>query len=221
MSEPSITRVFLVDDHPLVRESLASLIARQPDLSVCGEADRPASALAAIASLKPDVAVVDLSLGDGSGLELIRDLKRMHPEVAVLVLSMHDESLYAERALRAGARGYIMKREATRNVILAIRRVREGKIAVSPRLAEDLASRLIDTTPTSPADPVTTLSDRELEVFRLVGEGRQTRQIAEALHLSAKTVQAYYARIKEKLGAHNSNELLREAVRWVQEREGR
>lgn len=220
MSGSPPTRVFLVDDHPLVRESLASLVSHQPDLSVCGEADRPGPALAAIASLKPDVAIVDLSLGDGSGLDLIRDLRRMHPEVAILVLSMHDESLYAERALRAGARGYIMKREATRNVILAIRRVREGKIAVSPRLAESLAEKLIDASPGDSADPVASLSDRELEVFRLVGEGRQTRHIADALHLSAKTVQAYYARIKEKLGARNANELLREAVRWVQEREG-
>jgi len=216
----SRTRVFLVDDHPLVRESLASLIERQPDLCVCGEADRAAAALAAIATAKPDVAIVDLSLGDGSGLELIRGLRQMHPQVAVLVLSMHDEELYAERALRAGARGYIMKREATRNVILAIRRVREGKIAVSGRLAETLAAKVI-ATPSAGADPVTTLSDRELEVFRLVGEGRQTRQIADALHLSAKTVQAYYARIKEKLGVTNANELLREAIRWVQQRDGR
>ncbi len=217
MSGGAPTRVFLVDDHPLVRESLASLIDRQPDLEVCGEADHPASALAAIAAAKPDVAIVDLSLGEGSGLELIRDLKQLHPQVGVLVLSMHDENLYAERALRAGARGYIMKREATRNVIVAIRRVRAGKIAVSERLAEALAAKLITASPAA-ADPVATLSDRELEVFRLVGEGRSTRQIAEALHLSAKTVQAYYARIKVKLGVTHANEMMREAVRWAEER---
>lgn len=214
------TRVFLVDDHPLVRESLTSLIERQPDLSVCGEADGAGGALAAIAAAQPDVAIVDLSLGERSGLELIRDLKLHHPRIAVLVLSMHDEDLYAERALRAGARGYIMKREATRNVIVAIRRVREGKIAVSEQLAETLATKLVSGAPTGPGSPVEQLSDRELEVFRLVGEGRPTRQIAESLHLSVKTVQAYYARIKDKLGVGTANELLREAIRWVEEKDG-
>ena len=214
------TRVFLVDDHPLVRESLASLIQRQPDLSVCGEADNPAAALTGITAAQPDVAIVDLSLGERTGLDLIRDLKTSHPRVAVLVLSMHDEQLYAERALRAGARGYIMKREATRNVILAIRRVREGKIVVSEALAESLAARLVGGATGGPDSPVGSLSDRELEVFRLVGEGRTTRQIADTLHLSVKTVQAYYARIKEKLGAGSANEMLREAIRWIEERGG-
>lgn len=214
------TRVYLVDDHPLVRESLASLIQRQPDLSVCGEADNPASALSGIAAAQPDVAIVDLSLGERTGLDLIRDLKTAHPRVAVLVLSMHDEQLYAERALRAGARGYIMKREATRNVILAIRRVREGKIVVSEAVAESLAARLVGGVSGGPDSPVASLSDRELEVFRLVGEGRTTRQIADTLHLSVKTVQAYYARIKEKLGAGSANEMLREAIRWIEERGG-
>ena len=217
MSVPGRTQVFLVDDHPLVRESLARLIEQQPDLHVCGEADTAASALAAIGAARPDVAIVDLSLGDRSGIDLIRDLKQIHPRVAVLVLSMHDEQLYAERALRAGARGYIMKREATRNVILAIRRVLAGKIAVSDRVAESLAERLVSGAPSGAESPVATLSDRELEVFRLMGEGRLTRQIAEALHLSVKTVQAYQARIKEKLGVTTANELLREAVRWVGE----
>jgi DNA-binding NarL/FixJ family response regulator len=214
------TRVFLVDDHPLVRESLASLIERQPDLSVCGEADSPGAALHGIAATEPDVAIVDLSLGERTGLDLIRDLKTSHPRVAVLVLSMHDEQLYAERALRAGARGYIMKREATRNVILAIRRVCEGKIVVSEAVAESLAARLVGGVSGGPDSPVASLSDRELEVFRLVGEGRTTRQIAESLHLSVKTVQAYYARIKEKLGAGSANEMLREAIRWIEERGG-
>ncbi len=221
MSGPTKTRVFLVDDHPLVRESLASLIDRQPDLSVCGEADGAAKALATIGAAHADVAIVDLSLDDRSGLDLIRQLKLAHPQVAVLVLSMHDEGLYAERALRAGARGYIMKREATRNVILAIRRVREGRIAVSDRLAESLAAKLVTGASAGAESPVTLLSDRELEVFRLAGEGRSTRQIAESLCISAKTVQAYYARIKDKLGVGTANELLREAIRWVEERGGR
>ena len=217
MSAPAPIRVFLVDDHPLVRESLANLIEQQPDLRVCGEADGTVSALVAIGAAQPDIAIIDLSLGERSGLELIRDLRHAHPHVAVLVLSMHDESLYAERALRAGARGYIMKREATRNVILAIRRVLAGKIAVSDRLAETLAEKLVSGAPPGPRSPVELLSDRELEVFRWVGEGRTTRQIAESLHLSAKTVQAYHARIKEKLGLTTANELLREAVRWLEE----
>jgi len=213
------TRVFIVDDHPLVRESLANLIAQQPDMSICGEAEYSSTALAAIATLQPDVAVVDLSLGDGSGLDLIRDLRKLHPRVAVLVLSMHDESWYAERALRAGARGYVMKRAASRDVLDAIRRVREGRMALTPDLAETLAAKLV-AGPLEMADPVATLSDRELDVFRLLGQGRQTRQIADALHLSMKTVQAYCARIKDKLGLNSANELLREAVRWLADQNG-
>jgi len=215
------TRVFIVDDHPLVREFLATLIEQQPDLTICGQADDPRSALTGIAATDPDVAVVDLSLGERSGLELIRQLKTSHPRVAVLVLSMHDEDLYALRALRAGARGYIMKREATGNVILAIRRVREGGIAVSERVSEALAEKLVRGAAAVADSPVQALSDRELEVFRLVGEGRTTRQIADALHLSFKTVQAYYARIKTKLGADNALELLRDAIRWNEDQTGR
>ena len=219
MIDPMKTRVFIVDDHPLVRESLANLIAQQPDMSICGEAEYSSTALAAIATLQPDVAVVDLSLGDGSGLDLIRDLRKLHPRVAVLVLSMHDESWYAERALRAGARGYVMKRAASRDVLDAIRRVREGRMALTPDLAETLAAKLV-AGPLEMADPVATLSDRELDVFRLLGQGRQTRQIADALHLSMKTVQAYCARIKDKLGLNSANELLREAVRWLADHNG-
>ena len=217
MNADGRTRVFLVDDHPLVREWLANLIDQQPDLSVCGEAESAAAALSGIGAARPDVAVVDISLGGRSGLELIRDLKEAHPDVAVLVLSMHHEDLYAERALRAGARGYIMKREVTKKVILAIRRVQEGKVYLGDRLAATLAERLITGAPVAPGSPVSQLSDRELEVFRLLGQGRTTRQIAEALHLSSKTVQAYYVRMKEKLGLENSSELLREAIRWEEE----
>jgi DNA-binding NarL/FixJ family response regulator len=210
------TRVYLVDDHPLVRESLASLIERQPDLTVCGEADSPASALAGVEETNPDVAIVDLSLGEQSGLDLIRQLRTFHPRVAVLVLSMHDEMMFAERALRAGARGYIMKREATGKVILAIRRVREGAIALSERMSESLAAKLVHGAVGTAESPIDSLSDRELQIFRLVGEGRSTRQIASSLNLSAKTVQAYYARIKDKLGAGSAVELLREAIRWIE-----
>ena len=215
------TRVFIVDDHPLVREFLASLIDQQPDLTVCGQADDYRSALTGIASTEPDVAIVDLSLGERSGLDLIRDVKAAQPDVAVLVLSMHDEDLYAQRALRAGARGYLMKREATGNVIVAIRRVRRGGLAVSERVSEALAEKLVRGAAAEAGSPVEALSDRELEVFRLVGEGRTTRQIADGLHLSFKTVQAYYARIKTKLGAVNGVEMLRDAIRWNEEQGGR
>lgn len=216
MKAPSTARVFLVDDHPLVRESLARLVEQQPELTVCGEAENAPAALAGIGAAKPDVAIVDLSLERGSGLELIKDLRRMCPEVQVLVLSMHDEDLYAERALRAGARGYIMKREATRSVIVAIRQVLRGEIYVSPRLANALATKLVAGAPAAAESPVGRLSDRELEVFRMLGRGMATRQIADALHVSAKTVQTFSARIKEKLGLSSATELLREAIRWAE-----
>jgi len=221
MSPSPPTRVFLVDDHPLVREWLANLIKQQPDLAVCGEASAAGPALAAMGAATPDVAVVDISLEGGSGLELIKDLRRMHPGVAVLVLSMHDEDLYAERALRAGARGYVMKREVTGNVILAIRQVAQGRTYLSPRMATALAEKLVAGAPSPAESPVSRLSDRELEVFRLLGQGLATRQIADALHVSAKTVQAFSARIKEKLGLSSSTELLREAIRWFEEQGGR
>jgi DNA-binding NarL/FixJ family response regulator len=221
MSTARQARVFLVDDHPLVRESLASLIQRQSDLTVCGEASDATSALAAIGSLDPDVAIVDLSLGGRPGLELVRDLKLLHPQVATLVLSMHDESLYAERVLRAGARGYIMKREATGLVVEAIRRVLEGRIYLSQRMATALAEKHVAGAPADAESVVGRLSDRELEVFRLLGQGLATRQIADALHVSAKTVQAFSARIKEKLGLASATELLREAIRWSDEQGGR
>jgi DNA-binding NarL/FixJ family response regulator len=208
------TRVYLIDDHPLVRESLTNLIHQQPDLEVCGEAGTAREALNGLAAAKADVAVVDLSLEDRSGLQLIKDLKLAQPDLAVLVLSMHEENLYAERALRAGARGYIMKREATKKVVLAIRSVREGKLYLSDRLAATLAEKFVAGTPAEPVTPETSLSDRELEVFRLMGRGYATRQIADALNVSAKTVQAFQARIKTKLNLSNATELLHHAIRW-------
>jgi len=206
--------VFLVDDHPLVREWLANLIQQQPDLVVCGEAATRAQALRAISELKPNVAIVDIALKDSSGLELIKDLTEACPDIAVLVLSMHDESHYAERALRAGAKGYIMKRETTRKVIAAIRQVLDGKLYISDAVAAAMAAQFVSAKNLPADSPVEQLSDRELEVFELLGEGRGTRQIAEALGLSVKTVQAYCARMKEKLRLSGATELLREAVRW-------
>ena len=206
--------VFLVDDHPLVREWLANLIQQQPDLVVCGEAATRAQALRAISELKPNVAIVDIALKDSSGLELIKDLTEACPDIAVLVLSMHDESHYAERALRAGAKGYIMKRETTRKVIAAIRQVLDGKLYISDAVAAAMAAQFVSAKNLPAGSPVEKLSDRELEVFEMLGEGRGTRQIAEALGVSVKTVQAYCARMKEKLHLSGATELLREAVRW-------
>ncbi len=210
---PPRKRIFLIDDHPLVREWLGNLIAQQDDLTVAGEADDAPEALARIASTRPDVAVVDLSLAKGSGLELIKDLRAICPEVAVLVLSMHEESTYVERALRAGAMGFVIKRETTRNIISAIRSVLEGKVFLSDQFAQEVARRIV-AAPAGFTSPVETLSDRELEVFEKIGSGLDTKRVASDLHLSLKTVQAYCARIKEKLRLNNAQELLREAVLW-------
>jgi len=206
-------KILLVDDHPLVREGLANLIHQQLDLEVCGEAASEPQALQMIASTGPDVAVVDITLENGSGLELIKNIKAMHPGVAMLALSMHDESLFAERALRAGARGYLMKREAAKKVIQGIRAVLAGQLFVSEKITAMMAERFVEGR-TTPSSPMAQLSDRELEVFQLLGRGQTTRQIADHLHVGFKTVQAYSARIKEKLQLANATELLRAAMQW-------
>ena len=211
-------RIFLVDDHPMVREWLTTLIQQQPDLTVCGEAEDAPSAFRSIAAVKPDVVIVDVSLPRRSGIELIKDLKQTLPDVAVIVLSMHDEMLYAERALRAGARGYIMKRETTEKIATAIREVLAGKIHVSDRMKMRLAEKFVGGAPSVRESPLNLLSNRELEVFQLLGQGRDAKQIAEELGVNFKTVHAYCARIKEKLKLTKASELLREAVRWEEER---
>ena len=207
-------RIFLVDDHPLVREGLTNLINEQSDLAVCGEAEDCAGAMTGIAKTRPDVVLVDISLKNESGLELVKNLESQFPLVALIVLSMHDEALYAERALRAGARGYVMKRESTKSVLASIRRVLEGGVYVSERVVNSMARRFSSSPKQAEASPVERLSDRELEIFRLLGQGRTTAQIAEDLHLSLKTVQAYCARAKEKFGVSSLGELLRAAIRW-------
>ncbi|MGB6450548.1 MAG: response regulator transcription factor [Steroidobacteraceae bacterium] len=205
--------IFLVDDHPLVCEWLTQLINQQPDLLVCGEADSAQAALAAIGAVHADLAIVDLSLKDSAGLDLIKSLARQHPALPVLVLSMHDESLYVERVFRAGARGYVNKRESAQRVVEAVRRVLGGKLYVSEKAAEILAGQTVRGRGAGrPA--IESLSDRELEVFEKLGQGIGTRQIAEDFSVSIKTVQAYCARIKEKLNVGSATELLREAVRW-------
>ena len=208
------SRVFIVDDHPLVREGLANLINGQDDLIVCGEAEDSAQAIAAIMQARPDVALIDISLKNESGLELVKNLGSQFPLVALIVLSMHDEALYAERALRAGARGYVMKSETSKSVLASIRRVLEGGVYVSERVVKSMAHRLRSSRESAPSSPVERLSDRELEIFRLLGQGRTTSQIAGDLNLSLKTIQAYCSRAKEKFGVTSLTELLRAAIRW-------
>ena len=208
------SRVFIVDDHPLVREGLANLINGQDDLIVCGEAEDSAQATAGIIQARPDVALIDISLKNESGLELVKDLGKQCPFVALIVLSMHDEALYAERALRAGARGYVMKRETSKSVLASIRRVLEGGIYVSERVVNRMANRLRPSRAAAVSSPVERLSDRELEIFRLLGQGRTPSQIADDLNLSLKTIQAYCARAKQKFGVTSLTELLRAAIRW-------
>jgi DNA-binding NarL/FixJ family response regulator len=213
------SKILLVDDHPLVREWLANLINEQRDLHVCGEASNAPQAFEMIGVEKPDIVIVDISLEDGSGIELIKSVKTNHPGVAMIVLSMHDESLYAERALRAGARGYIMKREATKKILHAIRSVLEGKLYTSDKISDAMAEKFVEGRRVAPGSPAEQLSDRELEIFQLLGHGRNTRQIADHLHIGFKTVQTYCARIKEKLELDNATQLLHEAIRWSETRQ--
>jgi DNA-binding NarL/FixJ family response regulator len=215
-SEPIATKIVIVDDHPLVRERLIELIDREPDLKVCGEAEDRNSALEIIASVRPDLAIVDLSLKSSLGMELIKDLQSRQPEVRILVVSMQDELIYAERCIRAGARGYITKQEASRHVMQAIRQVLAGKVYVSDLVASQLLSRSIGRQ--SGPDfvlSISLLADRELQVFELIGKGHSTRQIADSLLLDIKTIETYRARIKEKLVLKDASELLQRAIAWV------
>ncbi len=213
----SPTRIFIVDDHPLVREWLATTLRQQADLEVSGHAEDAASGLAAMLADPPDVAIVDLSLKTSSGLDLIKDLTEHLPGTQIIVLSMHEEVFYAERALRAGARGYVMKRESTDHVVEAVRTVQTGRVYANPQLLARLTERLLGHTKLPRAGGVELLSDRELDVFRRLGEGQTTRHIAAELHVSIKTIQAYCARIKEKLHFATGAELVREAVRWTEQ----
>ena len=208
------SRIFVVDDHPLVREGLTNLINGQDDLIVCGQAKNSAQAIDRIMTTLPDVAFIDISLENESGLELVKQLAAQFPQVALIVLSMHDEGLYAERALRAGARGYVMKHQTSTSVLASIRRVLAGEIYVSEKIVNKIALRLASSRQSVARSPVESLSDRELEIFRLLGHGRTTSQIAADLNLSLKTVQAYCARAKEKLGVTSLTELLRAAIQW-------
>jgi DNA-binding NarL/FixJ family response regulator len=217
---PTKTKILLVDDHPLVREWLANLINEEPDFEVCGSAGNAREALGLIGTLSPRIVVVDISLDGGSGLELIKDVKAVHPKVDMIVLSMHDEMLYAERAMRAGAAGYIMKREATDKVLAAIRAVLQGALYFSNAVNAMLAQKLVQGAGDQPAS-IGSLSDRELEVFQLLGRGYSTRQISGQMNVGFKTVHVYCARIREKLNLANINELIFHAIRWHESQQPR
>jgi DNA-binding NarL/FixJ family response regulator len=207
--------VFVVDDHPIVRQGLTLLINQESDLTVCGEAEEMHSALSSIFAVKPDILIVDISLNGPDGLELLKNVRLGSPRLPVLILSMHDEAIYAERALRAGANGYIMKQEATERVLVALRRILSGEIYVSDKIANSMLQHYVRGANPSEHSSIAELTDRELEVFRLIWEGHGTRQIAEALHLSVKTVESYQAHIKEKLSLRSARELVQHAVEWT------
>ena len=212
------SKILIVEDHPIFRRGLAQLINEEKDMEVCGEAETVAEAKRAIKQCRPDMVIVDITLKGKSGLELLRDLGERQADLPTLVLSMHDEALYAERVLRAGARGYIMKQEMTGNVIQAIRQVLKGKIYASENIVENMLSKLTDRTGDTNRDPVESLSDRELEVFQLIGSGMGRKEIAGMLNLSVKTIGTYRENIKKKLNLKNSSELMKHAFEWVRTR---
>ena len=208
-------KVLIVDDHPLLRDGLAKVINQQPDLAVCGEAADARAGLAAAAKLRPDVVIADVTMDEGNGLDLIKDLHLRQPGLPVLVLSMHHENLYAERAVRAGARGYVMKREPVAAVLAALRKVLAGQMALSDAIVRRLLDAPARVRKSAAASPAEVLSDRELEVFRLLGQGFGTRQIAEKLRLATSTVESYRAGIKQKLGLARATELVARAAQFV------
>jgi len=209
-------RILLVDDHPFMRAGLGALIDRQPDMQVCGEAGQPAEAMQAIVRENPDLVLTDLTMPGRSGLEFVKDVKAAHPDAAILIMSMHDESVFAERALRAGARGYIMKEAGGENLLTAIRQVLRGEVYVSPKMSARILEGLSGTKPRGSSSPIEKLTDREFEIFQLIGHGKSTREIAQQLHLSPKTVDVHRANIKEKLELTDITALIRHAVRWVE-----
>ena len=208
-------RIFIVDDHPIVREGLITIINHEKDFEVCGEADEAREAFQAISELKPDVAIVDITLKNSDGIELTKHLKARYPTLSVIVLSIHDEFTYAERALHAGAQAYLMKEVVSENIVTAIRTVLSGEIYVSNTMGKKMLRKLAAGKADMISAPMDSLSDRELEIFRLIGQGYRPSKIAKSMHLSVKTVETYRARIKEKLNLADADELLRYAIQWV------
>ena len=208
-----MAKILIVDDHPLVRTGLAQLIGDCPDLEVCGEAGDMAEAIRSIDAARPDLAIIDLSLSGGSGLDLIEHIKARAPDILMLVASMHDETLYAERVLSAGARGYVNKQEAQDRIVHAIRQVLHGKVYLSERMTERMLSGMVDAS--RQKRDIDSLSNRELQVFELIGRGVPTGKIAERLNLSTKTIETHQAHIKKKLGLDSAHQLTQRAIRWV------
>ena len=211
------TRIFIVDDHPLLRRGLSELINREPDMIFCGEAEDSPSALKTISMIKPDLVIVDISLKGYNGIELIKNIKAFDSKVQILVLSMHDESIYAMRVLKAGAKAYVMKQEVVDKVVEAVRRIRAGKVFVSERVASRMLDHVAVGGDPTRDSPVDMLSDRELEIVNMIGNGLPTREIATRLHISIKTVESHRARIKEKLNIKNAIQLVQFCVRWVED----
>jgi DNA-binding NarL/FixJ family response regulator len=208
-------KLLIVDDHPLVRERVAELINQEPDLLVCGEASDANEALAAAKSLAPDMAIIDITLKDTYGIELVKQLKELYPKLPMLVLSMHEESMYGERALRAGAKGYLTKQEASKKIVDAIRRILRGEIYVSEKLGAALLQKVAGVKSEGGGSPIDLLTDRELEVFQLLGQGLAVREVADRLFISVKTVEAHREHIKQKLKFKTSSELLRFAIQYT------
>jgi len=207
-------QILVIDDHPFMRAGLTQMIDRQPDMQICGEAGNPAEAMKVLERCRPDLVLSDITMPGRSGLEFIKDLTTTVEGVPILVVSMHDETIYAERALRAGARGYIMKEAGGENLLAAIRQILRGEIYVSPRMSAQLLEKVSARRPRNSRSPIEKLSDREFEVFQLIGQGKSTRDIAAQLHLSSKTVDVHRSHIKEKLDLKDATDLVRHAVRW-------
>lgn len=212
---PAIKRILIVDDHPVVRQGVRHMLEQEPDLRVCAEAESAGEALQALQKQKPDLAIVDISLKGTDGLELTKWIRAQDEDLPILVLSMHDESLYAERVLRAGAHGYLMKAEVGDKIIAAVRKVLAGEIYLSEKVGQSILHEVSGRGGPLDESPIRNLSDRELEVFRLIGQGHGTREIANLLHLSVKTIETYRAHIKEKLGLTSATQLVRYAAQWV------
>jgi DNA-binding NarL/FixJ family response regulator len=209
------TQVLIVDDHPVIRDGLVTIINHERDMNVCGQAEDAYIALKAVAELKPDIVVTDISLKSSDGIELTKNIKARCPRLPVIVFSVHDESLYAERALLAGAKAYLMKDEVSENIIKAIRTVLNGEIYVSDAISKKFLHKIAGDKAGTAKTPIESLSDREFEIFRLIGEGLKASQMAKQLHLSIKTIETYRSRIKEKLNLPNASELLQYSIRWA------
>ena len=209
------TRIYIVDDHPLVRQGLSQIVASEADMEICGEAEDSPAAIRGVGEANPDAIIVDISLKGANGIELIKNLKAIHDDIPILVFSMHDETIYAQRALRAGAKAYVMKKESPSKVVDAIRKIIQGEIYVSPSVADQVLHQIVSGPGNVSTSPVDRLTDRELEVVQLIGRGLSSREVAESLHLSVKTIESHRAHVKEKLSLRNATELVQFSVQWV------